>query len=170
VQINVRLAGPRDEEPLYDLLMALADDNNAFGYPLDEEKIRDDIHLGTEHKGGYYGVVDGKPGELAGAILIIWNRLRFTKRFHLEQIYLFVRPEYRRYRIADKLMEWIKSLRLIIEKDSDHPVHCFNTLMTDPYKKTKAGNRIIDLKREWWRKHCGDPVGYVFLMRTEDSP
>ncbi len=138
--------------------MALADDNNTFGYALDEEMIREDIKLGTEHKGGYFGVVDGKPGELAGTIMIIWNRLRFTKRYHLEQIYLFVRPEYRKYGIADALMEWTKSLRLMIEKGAGHPVHCFNTILS---------MKRLPAKARWWRKHCGEPVGYIFLMRTE---
>ncbi len=153
---RVRLAGPGDEEKLFSLLMALAHDNNSFGYELDDEMIRDHIRQATEHKGGICGVVDASPDLIAGATNIVWDRWFFERRFHLQQTFFFCRPEFRKSRIADSLMAWSKSVRSMIELDEGAPI----TLIT-----AIASEKDLDRKARWWRKHCGNLIGLIYALK-----
>ncbi len=119
----VRLAGPEDEEKLFDLLLAFNEDNNTFNFEIDYDCIKEHIKEATEHRGGICGVVDTeKYDDIAGATNIVWKHSYFSKRYHLEETFLYVRPEYRKSRIADALMNWTKSVRSMIELDEGHPV------------------------------------------------
>jgi hypothetical protein len=153
---RVRLAGPGDEGKLFDLLGALAEDNNSFEYELDDEMIMAHISQATDHKGGICGIVDAPNGVIAGATNIIWDRWFFEKRYHLQQTFFFVRTEHRKSRIADALMDWSKHVRAMIELDEGYKV---------PLITAFASEKNFNAKARWWRKHCGEPIGLIYTIR-----
>jgi hypothetical protein len=153
---HVRLAGPGDEEKLFDFLMDFNKDNNTFGFDVDTACIKEHISEATEHRGGICGIVDGNDNTIAGAVNLIHRYAYFSSKYHLEETFLYVRSEYRKSRIADSLMVWTKLVRKMIEDTEDRPV----ILMTS----VTSENRLA-AKSRWWRKHCGKEVGLIYFIR-----
>ncbi len=155
---NVRLARPSDEAALYALLMALAAENNTFNDDIDEGRIKEHILRGTRCDGGLHGIIDGTgPGELAASIGILWDRWWYSKRWMLSQIWLFVRPEYRRLGYDRDLTAWAEWARREIEAGADHPVSLVNTVISE---------QRLDAKLRLWRRHSkSEMVGGIFLLR-----
>jgi GNAT superfamily N-acetyltransferase len=150
-----RLAVPADEDALYDLLMALAADNDTFGDELSESRIREYILKGTRIDGGMHGVIDGD-GELAASVGLVWDRWWYAKNFGLAQLWLFVRPEYRRRRYDDALIAWAKLMRVRMAEGVDHPVPLIHTVISQ--KRLPAKLRL-------WRRHGGEMIGGIFMIR-----
>lgn len=98
---TVRLATPKDEDSLYELLLALHDDNAVYGVGYDEETVRETIRKGTEKRGSIIGVIDGKQGdygessEIAASVCLTFANFWYSKTPYLAELWLFVRPEYR---------------------------------------------------------------------------
>jgi GNAT superfamily N-acetyltransferase len=151
----VRLATPADEDALYDLLMALVEDNNSFGFECDEERIRAHIRMGTERTGGAHGVID-VDGRIAGSVGIINDRWWFSRQYGLAQLWLFVRPEYRRLGYADDLVNWAKWFREQVETGLGHKIGLVNCMISE---------KRFDLKLRWWRRHSGKMIGGIFEIR-----
>lgn len=149
---TVRLAEPADDDALYDLLMALADEG-CFEY--DEQRIRTYIRMGTQHDGGAHGIIDGD-GCIAGSIGIIWDRTWWSADYQLGQLWLFVRPKYRRSRYADDLMNWGKWFREQVEAGAGHKISLISSVISVNH---------LDMKLRWWRRHCGKMVGGIFEIR-----
>ena len=151
----MRLAAPADEGALYSLLMSLEVENNSFGFDYDEDRIREHIRMGTTRQGGAHGVIDGE-GCLAGSIGLIWDRWWFAKNYGLAQLWLFVRPEYRKFGYADDLARWAKRFREQVEDGAGHKVGLVNCVISE---------RRLDAKLRWWRRHSGKMIGGIFEIR-----
>ena len=151
----VRLAGPEDEDVLYALLMALAADNNTFGDELSESRIKEHILKGTRRDGGMHGVIDGDD-ELAASVGIVWDRWWYAKNFGLSQIWFFVRPEYRHQGYDRALIAWAKMMRSRLAAGVDHPVTLAHTVISEKRLSTKL---------ELWRRHAGEMIGGIFIIR-----
>jgi hypothetical protein len=96
---NVRIATRDDEAALFDLLLALHKDNG-FGISPRAQDLRETIRAGTrETNGTLIGVIDGDEGEIAGAFYVHpakWWYNKSPEAFYLNELFLFVRPEYRK--------------------------------------------------------------------------
>lgn len=152
----VRLAGPTDEAALFDLLSALRVANNSFDFQIDDARIAEHIQMGTRGKGGLHGVIDApdQPGVLAGSIGIIFDRWWFSSEWGLAQIWLFVRPEYRRgTRYADALVDWAKERRIEFEKESGQRIRMANAVVSE---------ERLEGKLRFWRRHSGKMIGAIF--------
>lgn len=90
---TVRVALPADEAKLFDLFMIAADENAMA--PINEAKVRDGIANAVYRRGGVIGVIDGKNGELAGAVGIIMAPFWYSEQWHCEEMLNFVHPNYR---------------------------------------------------------------------------
>lgn len=151
----MRFAEPADEDALWDLLMALDEDNNSFGFDVSEARIREHIRIGTERKGGAHGVIDGD-GCLAASIGIIPDRWWFSEEWSLAQIWLFVRREYRHLSYAEDLQEWGKWFRSGLEERYGKPVTLISCVISH--------NRLPG-KIRFWQKYCGEMIGGIFEIR-----
>lgn len=152
----VRLAGPADESALFDLLMSLRDDNNSFGFDIDGDRVSEAIMAGTRGKGGFHGVIDAPdaPGKIAGSIGIIWDRQWFSREWGLAQIWLYVRPEYRKgTRYADALVEWAKTIRDQLEQRAGQRVRMANVVISQ---------ERLEAKLRFWRRNSGEMIGAIF--------
>jgi GNAT superfamily N-acetyltransferase len=150
-----RLALPKDEDALYDLLMALAADNDTFGDELSESRIREHILKGTRIDGGMHGVIDGN-GELAGSVGLVWDRWWYAKDFGLAQLWFFVRPAYRRRGYEGELIKWAKEMRATMAAGCDHPIPLVHTVIS--HKRLPAKLRL-------WRRQAGEMIGGIFVIR-----
>lgn len=155
--MTVRLAGPGDENALYDLLLGLERDNS-IGYPHDEDRVRHHIRLGTERTGGIHGVIDWpeQPGRLAGSVGIIWNQFWYSREFYWHELWLFVRPECRKGTgYADDLMAWAQEI---------HRKFAVSVGKETPFFTSVTSRKRLDAKIRWWRRR-GPMIGAIFLLR-----
>jgi hypothetical protein len=151
-----RIANPEDEGALFELLMALRDVNNSFGFQVDDAQH---IQMGTRGAGGLHGVIDApdQPGVLAGSIGMVWDRWWFSNDWGLAQIWLFVRPEYRKgTRYADDLVNWAKERRAEMEAVSGQPVLMANAVISE---------ERLDAKLRFWGRHSGQMIGAIFSIK-----
>jgi hypothetical protein len=133
---NVRIADWRDEDKIYDILVALHRFNNfGWGWPFRPEIVLAQIEAGTrpdpatrtnptDRRLGKIGLIDGDHGEIAGTVgVFLINPVWFTDAVAPQEIWLFVRPEYRHRGYEQNLFDfgtWFKEA--MRERMPDHPL------------------------------------------------
>jgi hypothetical protein len=154
--LTIRLAGPEDEDKLFDLLLGLEIDNGFLDVPRSDARVRLHIELGTRQKGGIHGVIDGPDGRLAGSIGIIPNQFWYSEAWFYQELWLFVRPEYRKGTgYADELRGWASKVKRDFEAGAGQEV---------PFFTSVSSRKRLDLKIRWWRR-WGEQTGAIFLLR-----
>lgn len=103
---KVRIAGRDDEDAIYDLLMAL-DQDNSFGVPYQESRVRSAIEKGTRGEGSIIGIIDGGD-ELAASVCLTFAQFWYSEEWYLAEQWLFVRPDYRQNRFEADLFAFAK--------------------------------------------------------------
>lgn len=103
---GVRLARPEDEEPIYRLLLRLYEENALMA--MSATKVRATIRAGTRGEGGIVGVIDGASGEIEASIGMALSCFWYTEEWHLNELWCFVHPDYRRSTHARRLIEFGK--------------------------------------------------------------
>lgn len=153
---QVYRAEPAQEAALFDLLMAYKAENTYHDFSVDDDRVMEAIQSGTRGKGGVHGIIvaPDNPDRLAASIGIVWDRWWFSKDWGLAQIWLYVRPEYRKgTHYADALVEWAKTVRDDLEKKTGQRVRMANTVMSE---------ERLDAKLRFWRRHSGEMIGAIF--------
>jgi hypothetical protein len=112
---SVRIAMKSDEQPIFDLLCRLWDENALFS--MNPEKVKDCIRRATRNEGGVIGVIDGDDG-LVASIGLGLSQYWYTDQWHVEEFWNFVAPEHRRSNNAKDLIDFAKwcseSMNLIL--------------------------------------------------------
>lgn len=104
----VRKAEPEEIGPIMKLCRQLAKENAMFN--VNEDKVREMIESALDPNGnGILGVI-GRVGEIEGMMLIKLGQFWYTNDWHLEELFLFVPPKYRKSDNAKKLLTWAKQL------------------------------------------------------------
>lgn len=107
----VRPIQAKDEEALMELAIVNNRENGVA--PLSETKMRNMIRKGINHDGCIIGVIDGAEG-LAGSIGMLITQWWYSDSWHLEEIWNFVHPDYRKQKetngvsCANKLLHFAK--------------------------------------------------------------
>lgn len=102
---EVRLATIKDKENLLKLCTMLHSENALF--PMDEQLVSDKLDHALTAKGGIIGVI-GTAGDLEACIYLELARLWYTRDFHLEEFWSFVRPDKRQSQHAKNLIAFAK--------------------------------------------------------------
>lgn len=102
---GVRIAGPQDEAALLSVLTLLHQENGLS--PMSTEKVIRMIKHATGQQGGIIGVIDGEHG-IEATIGMTISQWWYTDEYHLEEIWNFVHPDYRRTTHAKRLLEFAK--------------------------------------------------------------
>ncbi len=102
---GVRLAGPDDEDEVYDLLMKLYLENSMA--ELSSAKVRQTIRRATNEKDGFIGVIPGPDG-LEATVGLFLSQWWYTDDWHVEEYWNFVHPDHRRTGHANRLISWSK--------------------------------------------------------------
>ncbi len=102
---EVRIATRADEAQLMDLCRALHKENGLF--ELDEDMVRTMLYRAFNREGGIIGVIDGD-NEIAACIFALLSNFWYSKDSHIEELFSYVRPNFRRSNYADLLIEFMK--------------------------------------------------------------
>lgn len=150
----VRLAGPADEDQLIEFLRDHPLADSAMLGEIDWDRVREHVRLGTQRKGGLHGIIDGDRGDIAGSIGMMWDRWWCVRNWGFAQLWLFVRPEYRRHGYERDLNEWAKRMRNAVQEGAGHPVPITSAVVSD--------TRLDTMIRLWRRS--GRMIGAVFQI------
>ncbi len=144
--MTVRLATRADESQLMDLCRCLHEDNGMLG--MDDELVRKMFNRAFDRQGGIIGVLDGN-NELAAAILLALSHFWYSHDTHLEEMFAFVRPNYRKSNHARELLDFAKE--------------CQRTLGV-PLITGIITNKRTEAKVMMYRRRLGAPAGAFFVV------
>ena len=102
----VRLAAPKDEEKILDLLMLMHEENGLF--EMDNDSVREMVRKVLNRENGIIGVIDGEE-EIEAAVCLVIDKLWYAKTWCLNDVFNFVAPKYRRSTRAKSLISFAKS-------------------------------------------------------------
>ena len=102
----VRLAIPKDEEKILDLLMLMHEENGLF--EMDNDSVREMVRKVLNRENGIIGVIDGEE-EIEAAVCLVIDKLWYAKTWCLNDVFNFVAPKYRRSTRAKSLISFAKS-------------------------------------------------------------
>lgn len=106
---SVRIAGSRDEAAIMELLMMDVRDNAAMVALPDPDRIRDQVRVGTEKRGGVAAVIDGPDGKPVAVCVLIPQQWWWSLNFFYQELVLFVHPDHRKsnhFRDLVKFQRW----------------------------------------------------------------
>lgn len=141
-----RYATQADEAQMMDLCRTLHADNGLFN--LDEGMVRKMLYRAFNREGGIIGVIDGE-NEIAAAIYILLSNFWYSKDTHLEELFSFVRPAYRKSDYARQLLAFAKECQKAIGV---------------PLVIGVLTNQRMEAKVNLYRKKLGKPAGAFFVV------
>lgn len=102
---RVRLASPFEEEAIWAMCQELHAENGIFH--LSEKKVRGVLSRAFRQEGGILSVI-GPPEALEGMIYLQITSMWYSEDPCLEELYTFVRPQFRKSRNAVELLHFAK--------------------------------------------------------------
>jgi hypothetical protein len=103
---TVRLAVPKDEENILNLLTLMHEENGLF--EMDDQSVRDMVRRVLNRENGIIGVIDGEDG-IEAAVCLVIDKLWYAKTWCLNDVFNFVAPKYRRSTRAKSLISFAKN-------------------------------------------------------------
>jgi len=101
----VRKADIRDEPELMAMCMELHRENGLF--PMAEDKVRAYLRRAFSRNGAVIGVI-GERGKIEGSIYLLIGGFWYSEEWHLEELFSYVRPQYRKSNNAKELINFAK--------------------------------------------------------------
>lgn len=152
---RVRLAEPRHIDAVMDLCRDLHAENGLF--EMNEDRVRAMLRTYFDGTGGVIGVIDndGGGGVLEGAIVMRMSTMWYSDRTFLEELFSYVRPQFRRSQNAKDLIEFAKS--------------CARSIGV-PLLIGIISNHRTAAKVELYRRRLGAPVGALFVAHPSAHP
>lgn len=117
---------------------------------LSEEKIKEVALRGIEGKGGVIGVI-GPIGAVEAMIHLVVGEYWYSTDGHIEELYNYVKPEYRRTLNAKALINYAK-------KCADR--------MNIPLLIGVISNKRTEAKIRLYKRMLGEPTGAYFLYNV----
>ena len=102
---RVRLGVEADLPQLLEMGRELHKENGLL--PLSEAKIERMARMALRQEGGIIGVIGGI-GQVQAMIHLVIGSFWYTDEFHLEELYAYCRPEYRKSENSKSLIEFAK--------------------------------------------------------------
>jgi hypothetical protein len=169
---SVRIAGIKDEEPLFSLLVDLHKHNSfGWGFPYRPELVVQWIERGTrpdprersnpeDQTRGIIGVVDGPNGLRASVGLFIVTPVWFTDALCLQELWLYVRPNERGaarlFRDLFQFSLWAhEGMKVGLDKPGYPPFVLQTGFMND-------ADQVERMERLWRRYSGGRKIGVLF--------
>lgn len=105
---NVRVARPKDENAVLDLLLLDLNDNAAHIAPVDEAKVMLAIQVGTRDRGGFTAVIDGPDGKPVAAMLIHPCQWWWGNAWYFFEVANYVHKDHRKSNYANDLLDFAR--------------------------------------------------------------
>lgn len=104
--VNVRIANEKDEEAIFALLMLDLKENAVAVAPIDEDRVREHIEIGTKRKGGIVGVIDGPDKKPVAVVLLVPLQWWWSRAWYIHDIVNYVHPDHRQSRHIHDLIQF----------------------------------------------------------------
>lgn len=147
VTIPVRKAVAADEPAIIDLCKENHAENGQFSLAM--PKVEAMVKRAFSGGGAIIGVT-GTPSRVEGAILLLINQFWYTDDWSLEEVFCYVKPEYRRSTHAKDMIKF--------------GIRCSDELRI-PLVIGVVANERTRPKMELYKRQLGEPVGGYFLHR-----
>jgi hypothetical protein len=102
---RVRIANAGDEEEIMALCRDLHNENGLF--KMDDNKVRGMLRRAFNREGGILGAI-GAPGAIEALIYILIGEFWYSTQPHLEELFTYVAPQYRKSKNATDLLRFSK--------------------------------------------------------------
>lgn len=145
----VRTAMPSDEDEIMAMCRMLHEENGLFR--MSEERVRVVIRQALDRKGGLLGVI-GQPGKIEAMIYMLLCQIWHSDDWHLEEIFNYVRPEYRKSNNAKALIQFAKKCALELDMD----------LVIGVVSNTRTEEKI-----RLYQRQLGKPNGAFFVFNSK---
>ena len=146
----VRPAVPEDRPEIWQMCRELHAENGIFGF--DEDCVNAMLDKHYQRTGGIIGVI-GSTGRLEASCCLVFADIWHSKSdTHIEEIWNYVKPAYRKSHNVDALMEFSKAASLKIG------VPLMAGVITN--KHTAAKVRL-------YQRHYGTPAGAFFVYNAQ---
>ncbi len=142
---EVRIATRADEAQLMNVLRDVHRESGLFN--LDEEMARAMFYRAFNRQGGLVGVIDGK-NEIEACIYLLISNFWYSRDNHLEELFNFVRPAYRKSNHAAAMLTFAKQ--------------CSNEIGI-PLVIGVLTNSRMEAKVRLYRQKLGVPAGAFFV-------
>lgn len=121
--------------------------------PLDEMEAKKTFDLAFNRQGGIIGVI-GTPGDIKAMIFLLMSRFWYSRSYHLEELFNFVRPDLRKspQNYASQLINFAKS--------------CSDSINI-PLTIGVLTNHRMEGKVRLYRRSLGVPAGAWFVHMPE---
>ena len=149
VEPQVRTALPSDEEEVMEMCRMLHAENALFD--MSEAKVRGVIEMALYRKGGILGVI-GAPGHIEAMIYMLLSQIWHSEQWHVEELFSYCRPEYRKSNNAKLLIKFAK--------------RCADELNLPLIIGVISNDRTAQ-KVELYRRQFQKPVGAFFCYNTK---
>lgn len=151
---TVRLAQPEDEQKIVDTLMVDVMENAAHIAPPSPARILTHVQAGTRQKGGWVGVIDAPDGSIAAVVVLNLFQWWWSEHYYIGEVVMFVRPEYRRSRYADDLLDFQKWFAERMTAECKRPVYLFCGVL--------GTRRLRSKLLLYWRRFTEVGRGYLY--------
>lgn len=117
-------------------------------FDLDENCIVETFNRAVKNKEGVIGLIKGERGDIRAMLYLLITRYYYTQQFHLEELFNFVAPEFRKTNYADVLLKYAD--------------HC-QKMLGIPLVIGVMTNSRMEAKVRKYRRHFGMPAGAFFV-------
>ncbi len=172
----IRLGIRADEADMLALCHELHADNGLFD--MEEEAVSKMLDRAYDSQGGMIGIIDGD-NEIAAAIYMTITRIWYRSEEHIEELFSFVRPKYRKSNYALALVQFAMEcshaskrpliIGILTNKRLEAKVRLYRQKLGMPAGaffvygiKTWANESVMDTK-DLWRMHRGKRNGSAVI-------
>jgi hypothetical protein len=149
---SVRIATPRDEQAVYDLMLMAHRENGQQFAPLSPKKVEAQIQAATQLRGNVLGVIDGLDGPVAMALLSPCQWW-WAESHYFGDLVQYVHPSHRKSQHADDLLTFERWCADDMARGTGYPVYLVAGVLS--LYRTRAKERL-------WRRHLNS-VGSLFI-------
>lgn len=146
---RVRRADESDENELVAMCHELHRENGVF--TMSSDRVRDMLRRAFDRRGGIIGVI-GERGHLEGSIYLLLTQLWYTDDYHVEELWNYVRPDYRKTDNAKEFLAFAK--------------RCSDELGIDSIIGILSNDRT-QAKIRLYERQLGKPAGAYFLYQPK---
>ncbi len=139
-------ATPSDLPEFMRLFKVMHAENGLFA--IDEDCVLETFNRAVKKNEGVIGLIKGPEGDIRAMLMMLITRYYYTTQFHLEELFNFIAPEFRRTNYADTLLRYA--------------INCQQQLNIPLVIGVLTGHRM-EAKVRLYRRRLGMPSGAFFV-------